>query len=78
MHNLDFNKERYINLCSDALGIGSSPNVKDLIFKCRVRCISLESVESENVYLHKDIAIDFASWVSPAFRTFCLLQMQKN
>ncbi len=33
---------------------------------------------NDDIFIHKDLAIDFASWISPAFRTFCLLLAQKD
>lgn len=32
----------------------------------------------DEFFAHKDLAIDFSSWASPAFRTFCLLLLQEN
>lgn len=78
MHNLDFDKNAYIKICSDALGIGASPSLKDLNLKCHVKGIFQDSNKGDEVFAHKDISIDFASWVSPAFRTYCLLLMQQN
>lgn len=49
-----------------------------LISICNVCGINFNNLEDKEIYLHKDLAIDFASWASPAFRTFCLLLMQKN
>ena len=78
LHNLDFDKRAYINICSEALGLGKSPSMYDLCAKCHVKGIFLDTEKGDEVFAHKDIAIDFASWVSPAFRTFCLLLMQQD
>ncbi len=78
LHNLDFKKDEYIKVCSDALGIGASPGVNELILRCNVQGICINKERGDEIFAHKDLAIDFASWASPAFRTFCLLLMQEN
>ena len=78
LHNIDFKKDEYIKLCSEALGVGAAPDVLKLISLCNVCGINIKTFDSPEIYLHKDLAIDFASWASPAFRTFCLLLMQKD
>lgn len=76
LHNIDFNKEAYIDLCSCALSVGSSPSVYELQKMSNIKSMFVDKEFDGEIFMHKDIAIDFASWASPAFRTFCLLTLQ--
>lgn len=78
LHNLNFNKSKYIELCSKSLSVGNSPSIKTLLFKCKIKSIFFVDDNFKDLLLHKDLAIDFASWLSPSFRTFCLLALQKK
>ena len=49
-----------------------------MIHKCGISSIYVDTNHGGEIFAHKDLAIDFASWASPAFRTFCLLIMQDN
>lgn len=78
LHNLDFKKDAFIELCSNALSHGGSPNVEELKSKSKIKGMFVDKNFNEGIYLHKDIAMDFASWASPSFRTFCLLLMNNG
>lgn len=78
LHNLDFRKDEFIHLCSKALSVGSAPDLLDLNTLGNVSGIKYKNLTDKEVVLHRDLAIDFASWASPAFRTYCLLQMQND
>lgn len=78
LHNLDFNKNAFIDLCSSALNYGSFPSISELKKECNIKSMFMDKEYNGNVYIHKDLAIDFASWISPSFRTYCLLIMQNN
>lgn len=76
MHNLDFNKETYLEICSNALSHGCAPQISELQKKCSIKCMFVDKEYYGCVFAHKDIASDFASMLSPAFRTYCLLALQ--
>ncbi len=76
MHNLDFKKQNFIALCSDALGNGAAPQVEELHKKACVKSLFIDRDFDGDIFIHRDIAMDFASWASPAFRTFCLCLMR--
>lgn len=78
MHNPDFNNEKYLDLCTDALSKGSAPSIYELSSKANLKSMFFDKKDDGNIFLHKDLALDFASWASPAFRAYCLLNLQKK
>lgn len=77
-HNTNFKNEKFLELCSVSLAHKTFPTVIELINKAKIKCIFVDSNFDRSIYLHRDIAIDFASWLSPAFRAFCLLNIQSK
>lgn len=78
LHNLDFDTRKYIELCSSSLSMGCCPSIEELKEKCHVISIFADRAFSDNIFIHKDLAMDFASWASPSFRTFCLLLLRQG
>ena len=76
INNPGFKKDEFIDMCTDALSVGSSPNPGILIEKCNNKSFFVDKDFDGDIYLHKELAIDFASWLSPAFRTFCLMNIK--
>ncbi|MDO5329308.1 MAG: KilA-N domain-containing protein [Coriobacteriia bacterium] len=72
MHNLDFDVDIYNQLCAIALKHDCAPEIYELIDKAHVKSFIFDKKE---LFLHKDIAVDYAQWLSPSFRgytTLCL------
>lgn len=78
-HNINFNNKQYLNLCSTALSYGQSPTISELKSKAHIIGLFTDKNDFENIYLHKDIAINFASWLSPSFQNYiCSILLSNN
>ena len=75
MHNPDFNNDTYKDLCFTALSNGCSPEIEELIKYANAQSFI---VDLTDIYMHQDIAIDFAQFLSPAFKGYCTLSLKKG
>lgn len=78
LHNLSFKNTEYLELCSTALSVGCAPTVEEMKNKSCVKGLFVDRDFDGDIFIHRDIAMDFASWASPAFRTFCLCLMRQG
>lgn len=78
LNNTSFEIYNYEEICSDALNNKSYPLLKELINKAKIKSIVSDKKEDGLVYIHKDIALNYASWISPAFRTYCIFNLTSN
>lgn len=75
MHNPDFDNETYKDLCFTALSNGCAPEIEELINLANAESFI---VDLTDIYIHQDLAIDFASFLSPAFKGYCTLSLKKG
>lgn len=78
LHNLSFDNNAYLELCSNALSVGASVQVEEMQHNAHVSGIFVDKAFDGDIFLHKDLAMDFTSWASPSFRTFCLVLLRNG
>ena len=52
-------------------------SVKELIEKTNVICLTAKTGRYGGTYAHKDIAFEFAMWISPAFKLYLVKEFQR-
>lgn len=72
MYNLDFNMDEYHNIMGEAGLNRFAMSVKQWTKRTNSKGIVARAGRYGGTYAHKDIAFEFASWVSPQFKLYLL------
>ncbi|WP_333657137.1 KilA-N domain-containing protein [Tissierella praeacuta] len=77
MYNLDFNVDEYQKIMSEAGLNRFVMSVKQWTNRTNSKGIVAKAGRYGGTYAHKDIAFEFASWVSPQFKLYLLKEFQR-
>ena len=77
MYNADFNVDEYHNIMSEAGLNRFTMSVKQWTNRTNSKGIVAKAGRYGGTYAHKDIAFEFASWVSPQFKLYLLKEFQR-
>ena len=77
MYNLDFNVDEYHKIMSEAGLNRFVMSVKQWTNRTNSKGIVAKAGRYGGTYAHKDIAFEFASWVSPQFKLYLLKEFQR-
>jgi hypothetical protein len=77
MYNADFNVDEYHNIMSEAGLNRFAMSVKQWTNRTNSKGIVAKAGRYGGTYAHKDIAFEFASWVSPQFKLYLLKEFQR-
>ena len=77
MYNLDFNMDEYHNIMGEAGLNRFAMSVKQWTKRTNSKGIVARAGRYGGTYAHKDIAFEFASWVSPQFKLYLLKEFQR-
>ncbi|MCE7063251.1 KilA-N domain-containing protein [Dyadobacter sp. CY343] len=78
MHNPDFNVTEFSNIKNQAGSNGFILSSKQLIEKTgAISIISKPGRYGGGTFAHKDIAFEFASWISPSFKLYLIKEFQR-
>ena len=77
VYNPNFNYVEFDTIKSQA-GLNSFRiSVKDLIEKCNIISLQAKTGRYGGTYAHKDIAFEFALWISPEFKIYIIKEFQR-
>jgi len=77
IYNSDFNYAEFAIIKSQA-GLNSFKiSVKELIEKTKLICLQAKAGRYGGTYAHKDIAFEFALWISPEFKIYIVKEFQR-
>jgi len=77
IYNKDFNYTEFAIIKSQA-GLNSFRiSVKELIEKTNLICLQAKAGRYGGTYAHKDIAFEFALWISPEFKIYIVKEFQR-
>ena len=77
IYNLDFNYAEFAIIKSQS-GLNSFKiSVKELIEKTNVISLQAKAGRYGGTYAHKDIAFEFALWISPEFKIYIIKEFQR-
>ena len=77
IYNADFNSPEFEGIKSEAGFNRFSLSVKMWIHKTNAKGIVAKAGRYGGTYAHKDIAFEFASWISPKFKLFLIKEFQR-
>ena len=77
MHNPDFNVTEYRNIKNEAGSNGFVLSSKSWINSTNAIGIISKAGRYGGTYVHKDIAFEFASWISAEFKLFIIKEFQR-
>lgn len=77
MYNPNFNVDEYHNVMSEAGLNRFAMSVKQWTNRTNSKGIVAKAGRYGGTYAHKDIAFEFASWVSPQFKLYLLKEFQR-
>ena len=77
MYNPDFNSPEFEGIKNEAGLNRFVLSVKQWVEKTNSRGIIAKAGRNGGTYAHKDIAFEFASWVSPQFKLYLLKEFQR-
>ncbi|HHH37280.1 MAG TPA: KilA-N domain-containing protein [Epsilonproteobacteria bacterium] len=77
MYNADFNSPEFEGIKNEAGSNRFSLSVKMWIQKTNAKGIIAKAGRYGGTYAHKDIAFEFASWISPKFKLFLIKEFQR-
>lgn len=77
MYNLDFDMDEYHNIMGEAGLNRFAMSVKQWTNRTNSKGIVARAGRYGGTYAHKDIAFEFASWVSPQFKLYLLKEFQR-
>ena len=76
-YNPNFNYGEFATIRSLA-GLNSFKiSVKDFVAKTNAICLQAKAGRYGGTYAHKDIAFEFAMWISPEFKFYVVLELQR-
>ena len=77
VYNPNFNYGEFATIKSNA-GLNSfKVSVKELMERCNIICIIAKTGRYGGTYAHKDIAMEFAMWISPEFKVYLIKEFQR-
>jgi len=77
IYNKDFNYTEFAIIKSQA-GLNSFRiSVKELIEKTNIICLQAKAGRYGGTYAHKDVAFEFALWISPEFKIYVVKEFQR-
>ena len=77
IHNPDFNYGEFATIRNQS-GLNSFKiSVKEFVAKTNVICIQAKAGRYGGTYAHKDIALQFASWISPEINLYIIKEFQR-
>lgn len=77
VNNPDFNYGEFATIRSQA-GLNSFKiSVKDFVARTNAICLQAKAGRYGGTYAHKDIAFEFAMWISPEFKFYVVLELQR-
>jgi len=77
MHNPDFNITEFSNIKNEAGSNGFVLSSKQWIEKTNAKGLTATAGRYGGTYAHKDIAFEFASWISPGFKLYLIKEFQR-
>jgi hypothetical protein len=77
IHNPYFNYAEFAIIKSQAGLNNFKISVKELIEKTNIRCLQAKAGRYGGTYAHKDIAFEFAMWISPEFKIYIVKEFQR-
>ena len=77
MHNPDFNVTEFSNIKMEGGSNGFVLSSKQWIQKTNAKGITSTTGRYGGTYAHKDIAFEFASWISPSFKLYLIKEFQR-
>jgi len=77
IHNPDFNVTEFSNIKNESGSNGFVLTVKQWVQKTRAIGITSKPGRYGGTYAHKDIAFEFASWVSVEFKLYLIKEFQR-
>ena len=77
LHNKDFNVTEFSNIRNNAGSNGFVLSSKQWITKTNAVGIISKSGRYGGTYAHKDIAFEFATWISPEFKLYLIKEFQR-
>jgi len=77
IYNLDFNSPEFEGIKNEAGFNRFSLSVKMWIAKTNAKGIMAKAGRYGGTYAHKDIAFEFASWISPKFKLYLIKEFQR-
>ena len=76
-YNPTFNYGEFATIRSQA-GLNSFKiSVKDFVARTNAICLQAKAGRYGGTYAHKDIAFEFAMWISPEFKFYVVLELQR-
>ena len=76
-NNPNFNYGEFATIRNQA-GLNSFKiSVKDFVAKTNATCIQAKAGRYGGTYAHKDIAFEFAMWISPEFKFYLVMEFQR-
>jgi len=77
IYNSDFNYAEFAIIKSQAGLNNFKISVKELIEKTNLICLQAKAGRYGGTYAHKDIAFEFALWISPEFKIYIVKEFQR-
>jgi KilA-N domain len=77
LYNPDFNSHDFVVIRNDAGTNRFNLSVKEWVKRTKAIGIVAKAGRHGGTYAHKDIALEFASWLSPALRLYVIKEFQR-
>lgn len=77
LNNPDFNYGEFAIITNGAGRNSFKISVKELTDKCNIRCLTSKTGRYGGTYGHRDIAFQFAMWISPEFQLLLVTEYQR-
>ena len=77
VYNPSFNYGEFAIIKSKAGLNNFKISIKELIEKTNVICLTAKTGRYGGTYAHKDIAFEFAMWISPSFKLYLIKEFQR-
>ena len=77
MYNPEFDKDEYENIMNEAGLNRFGMSVKQWVSRTNSQGVIARAGRYGGTYAHKDIAFEFATWISPKFKLYLIKEFQK-
>ena len=77
LHNPNFNYGEFAIIRGDAGLNRFKVSVKELVDRTNLICLQAKAGRYGGTYAHKDIALEFALWISPEFKIYVVKEFQR-
>jgi hypothetical protein len=77
LNNPDFNYGEFAIITSGAGRNSFKVSIKELTDKCNIKCLTSKTGRYGGTYGHRDIAFQFAMWISPEFQLLLVTEYQR-